>query len=323
MSKTLKQLGAPFKFARKTLRYLQLMSKMRGQDHAIVFPDDFDTAVKLPDFGIYDAVNPLQRPMLSRMRQFVKRPTHEVLFRRLIAEFYECGVLDRRKSIVDIGAWISDNAIIWAKQLKGEEARVYAIDPSAENIRFGQLLSSVNAIENIEWHTSVCSDRAGISLDFRGSLDHTSFSEASAHTNKSLVSTTIDQIAGPQRLHTFGMLHVDVEGFEEKVLRGSLGVLEASRPIVVFEQHILTEDVAAILRLLAPLGYRSMMINEILPGCAFDCRNLIAFPEHSDFDRIEGIAARIKTVGQHMPATSGSALIEVPTSGFPTASSTT
>lgn len=316
VSKTLKQLGAPFTYLRKTVRYLQLISKMRTQNSTIVFPDEFDAAVTLPDFNFLDAIDPAERPMLSRMRHFVRRPTHEVLFRRLIAEFYERGVLDRGKSIVDIGAWISDNTIVWAKQLYGKDAKVYAIDPSAENIRFGQRLGAANAIENIEWHTSVCSDRAGVPLDFSGSLDHTSFSEVSEHSARSLVSTTIDDILGSERWATVGMMHVDVEGFEENVLRGSRATIDASRPAIVFEQHVTTEDVGAILRLLAPFGYRSMMINEILPGCATDCRNLIAFPEESDFDRIGQIAAATKTVSPHTPATSGPALIEVTLDSF-------
>lgn len=319
MSKTLKHLGSPFAYARKSLRYLQLISKMRAQNRTIVFPDDVDVAVTVPDFGFSDIVNPTERAMLSRLRQFVKRPGHEVLFRRLIAEFYACGVLDRRKSIIDIGAWISDNAIVWAKQLNAEQAKVYAIDPSADNIRFGQLLGAVNAMENIEWHTRVCSDKAGVPLDFSGSLDHTSFSEAATQSSQSLMSTTIDEIIGTQRLATLGMLHVDVEGFEEKVLLGSLGVLQASRPVVVFEQHLSTDDVVAILCLLEPFGYRSMMINEILPGCSADCRNLIAFPEESDFDRIDKVVAAIKPVGPYTPATSGPALIEVTRDNFQSA----
>lgn len=308
MSETLKQLGAPFTYARKTVRYLQLISKLRAQNHALVFPDEFDTIVKLPDFKVGDVIKASERAMLSRVKQFLKRPFHEVLFRRLIAEFYEQGVFHRDKSVIDIGAWISDNAIVWAKQLDSRQAKVFAIDPSAQNIEFGQRLSMANAIENIEWHTSVCSDRAGVPLDFSGSLDHTSFSEVSEHSARSLVSTTIDDILGPERWATVGMMHVDVEGFEENVLLGSRGVIDASRPAIVFEQHVSTEDVSAILRLLAPFGYRVMMINEILPGCEPDCRNFIAFPEEADFDRIDEIASTINTASPYKAATSGPAL---------------
>lgn len=308
MSKAAQKLGAPFSYARKTIRYLQLISRLRAQNHAVVFPDEFDTVVKLPDFKVGDVIRPTERAVLSRVKQFVKRPFHEVLFRRLIAEFYQHGVFDRNKSIIDIGAWISDNAIVWAKHLDSRQAKVFAIDPSAENIKFGQRLGAANAIENIEWHTSVCSDRAGVPLDFSGSLDHTSFSEVSEHSARSLVSTTIDDILGPERWATVGMMHVDVEGFEENVLRGSRATIDESRPAIVFEQHLSTEDVGAILRLLAPFGYRFMMINEVLPGCEPDCRNFIALPEDVDLDRVNEIANTVTTVSPYTAATSGSAL---------------
>jgi hypothetical protein len=57
-------------------------------------------------------------------------------------------------------------------------------------------------------------------------------------------------------------------------------------------------------------------VSTILPGCAIDCRNLIAFPDEANFDRIDKVAAAIKPVGPYTPATSGPALIEVTRDNF-------
>ena len=42
-------------------------------------------------------------------------------------------VIDKNKNIIDLGAWIGDNSIPWAKNIDGI---VYAIDPSKENCKY-------------------------------------------------------------------------------------------------------------------------------------------------------------------------------------------
>ena len=65
-----------------------------------------------------------------------------------------------------------------------EDSRVYAIDPSNENLIFGKKLAELNNINNIEWIEAVCSDSNGDSLEYNGKIDHAKFYETKKLTNK-------------------------------------------------------------------------------------------------------------------------------------------
>ena len=84
-----------------------------------VFANDNNVEIDLPDHECSG--------------EFVLRDKHEVLFRRIhtfmIQNDYIAG------NVIDAGAWIGDNAIPWAKNIKGI---VYAIDPSERNCNFIQ-----------------------------------------------------------------------------------------------------------------------------------------------------------------------------------------
>ena len=65
--------------------------------------------------------------------------------------------------------------------------------------------------------------------------------------------------------HNAKMLKVDTDGFDNKVLRGSIDFLKAARPVIFFEYdpHLLAqqqEDGVSIFNMLADIGYAKMLV---------------------------------------------------------------
>ena len=76
---------------------------------------------------------------------FKTRDNHEVIFRRINTYLIKNKII--QNNIIDLGAWIGDNSIPWAKNIDGI---VYAIDPCHENCDFINKTCEVNQIKNVK-----------------------------------------------------------------------------------------------------------------------------------------------------------------------------
>jgi FkbM family methyltransferase len=239
---------------------------------------------------LYEGNIEIKTPKLSFMEAFLgygifakrsfylmSRPYSEILLRNIIYNLFKDKYLKTNFSIIDIGSWIGDNALIWAKNLS-ENAMVFAIEPSEKNIDYARTLADLNNIKNIEWFKQVCSENVGDKLIFEKTptnhSDNIKFKVGD--TKDSISSSTIDHLVY-QKNTEIGLIHIDVEGFELKVIKGASKIIERDKPTLVFEQHISQEDPDLIFKYLKTFGYRIFMINEVIPGNDLDCRNFIAF----------------------------------------------
>jgi len=84
-----------------------------------IFTNDNNVEILLPDHIFSDI--------------FPKRDYSEVYFRRIHTYMINNNIIDTTKNIIDLGAYIGDNTVPWAKNIKGI---VYAIDPSSINCSF-------------------------------------------------------------------------------------------------------------------------------------------------------------------------------------------
>lgn len=219
-----------------------------------IYPHENGIILTVPSYGTYTS-------------DFMRRANHEVLLRRIVCQLINIGEVSH--GIVDAGAWIGDNAIPWAKIAKGT---VYAIDPSQENINFINKTAELNNINNIKTYITALSN-VNETLSTTGNIKHCQFNKESIGNTK-VEAVTLDSLIGNDKID---LIHLDVESMEYDVLVGSMGILKTSFPIVIFEQHIETDDVNKITNFLKNLEYTVLMINEILQGCNPDCRNFIAY----------------------------------------------
>ncbi len=256
-------------------RRLQRIQALKALNYRVTFPNEGGKVISVPAISTADITRG-DGVLIDQVYDFSRRPFKETLLRRTIYDLFGQGYLDPTKSIIDIGCWLSDNALVWASLLK-DGGTVHAIDPSAKNLAFGQRLAGLNGVTNINWVEAVCAEKSGMVLDFEGTLDHTAFNETEAQSATSLISRTLDDVVMDSDAQSISLIHVDVEGFEAKVLQGAKDIIARDKPVILFEQHISADDATSLVTWLKGHGYAVYMINEVLPGCEHDCRNLIAF----------------------------------------------
>jgi len=245
----------------------------------IIFKNDNNTKILLFDFS---------KNILTE--RFARRDQHEVFFRRinsyLIKNNYVTG------NIIDLGAWIGDNSIPWAKQIKNT---VYAIDPSPENITFINSMCKLNNITNIKTIQKAITNNnitlytdAATKTKFpeQGNLHHCSFLNSSIlkdiSGSISVEAVSLDYLFETNEIENVSLIHLDVEGLEAKVVEGSTKIIDHFHPIITFEQHLTIDNYLDLSLFLYKKGYNIYLINEMLPGCRYCCRNFVAF--HRDLN---------------------------------------
>jgi FkbM family methyltransferase len=191
--------------------------------------------------------------------------------RLIISEFIKNNLIDINKNIIDSGAFIGDNALPWAKQITGN---IYAIDPSENNEKLIKYLCEINNISNLFYFRLVLSNQ-NKELTYTGDLDFNSFS--STNGNNKIFATSLDFLFKNKDIKDITFIHLDVEGEEYNTLLGSIEVIKSYFPIIIYEQHIKTDNVNNCVNLLNNLNYHQYIINE-KTGENVDCRNLLAIP---------------------------------------------
>jgi len=203
--------------------------------------------------------------------EFKNRDNHEVMFRKIHSYLITNNII--KDNIIDLGAWIGDNSIPWAKQTQNI---IYAIDPSPNNIDFINKMTGLNCIENIVTIQKGISDKTEI-LCTSDDIDHCSFKTNNGNVKIEMVS--LDYLYQKNIINKIGYIHLDVEGLEFKVIKGATKIIHDFNPIITFEQHLTIDNYISLSNYLIEKKYEIYLINEVLPGCRNDCRNLIAFPE--------------------------------------------
>ena len=216
-------------------------------------------------------------------REFQYRPSKEPSLRALVTAIYRAGIANTTKGILDCGAWIGDNAVPWALQYTG--AQVYAIDPSEKNCEYIRELGRINNCNNLVTLCMALSDKAE-TLRTPNGIDHCSFvyhevekKDVTGATFTEAVATTIDQLRAEGTIGSLGLLHLDVEGMEHRVVLGADRVITEDRPIVFYEVHLdLDAHIPLIESYFAEKGYTVYVLDQVLQFCRTDCRNCIAVP---------------------------------------------
>lgn len=257
-----------------------LLKNIKNKNFCI-FTNDNNTKVLLPDHK-YSEV-------------FSKRDQHEVFFRRIINYLIQNKYI--RGNIIDLGAWIGDNAIPWSKNIDGT---VYAIDPSPGNCNFIELLLKDNFIKNVKIiQKAISSENKVISTSavYGDDLYHCTLQDGESGEYK-FNSYSLDYLYKTGEIENIDFIHLDVEGMEYQVVIGAENLIQDYYPIITFEQHLSTDDYSGLSKHLGSKGYYVYMINEILPGCNPDCRNFLAIKSIKDRLTPEIAAELVEALGK-------------------------
>ena len=206
---------------------------------------------------------------------FKIRNNHEVLFRQINTYLINNNIIIN--NFIDLGAWMGDNTIPWAMNMKNNI--IYAIDPSYENCNYIKSMCKLNDINNVNIIKSAISNNLE-TLYTKDDINHCSFVYNTSLTDykHKIQPLTLDFLYDKFIIDNIGYIHLDVEGMEYKILQGSINLISDFNPIITFEQHLEIDDTTIIISFLKEKKYIIFLINEILPCCRLDCRNFIAFP---------------------------------------------
>jgi FkbM family methyltransferase len=176
------------------------------------------------------------------------------------------------KSCWDLGAHFGIYSIGLARAT-GPTGQVAAFEPNPMSYRRLEYHRRLNRLEWLQIFPSAVSDRAGTGeLYTYGSLHGTTVhlpydgETASPETHPLAVSTVVlDDLVRHRQLQAPDFIKVDVEGHAHRALAGARATLVAHRPILVVAFHS-PEEIAGVLALLDPLGYRREIIGP--PGAS-------------------------------------------------------
>lgn len=242
---------------------MQSESESGSESGSVVFTNDDSVSILLLDHPFSDV--------------FKTRDNHEVVFRRINTFLMKHNVI--KNNIIDLGAWMGDNSLPWAKNLKekGKDNLVYAIDPSPNNCDYITKMCELNQITNVKTIKTAINDVNEV-LTTNYNIDHCSFVYGGGEPETRVNAVSLDFLYEMKAIENVGYIHLDVEGMEYRVIQGSDALINACRPVITFEQHLEIDNYAILLAFLKNKNYSVYLIDEVLPGCRHDCRNSLAFP---------------------------------------------
>lgn len=180
--------------------------------------------------------------------------------------------LARRCSDVLIGgAYFGDQAILMARAMSASGGRCHAFEPNKDQLAMLRHNAGLNGLQNIRsWELGLWSDSSA-HLRLVGN-DSFAYSEPTASDSEgSFATIAVDQYCEQQGIDRLGLIMLDIEGAESKVLEGArqqLARAAGEAPSIVFEVHRHYVDWsnglqnAPIARFLAELGYTLFAVRD-------------------------------------------------------------
>lgn len=156
------------------------------------------------------------------------------------------------KIILDIGANIGNHSIFFLKHLF--PAKVCSFEPVKPTFEILEKNVSINHLEDIiEIHNIAVGDR-----NYRGTYDTYDLNNIGGTSiyeqeDGGIDIITIDEL----NLQNVGFIKIDVEGFEEKVVRGALDTIKRFHPVMLIEIWETTKSFEKIYDMLVnDMGYK-------------------------------------------------------------------
>lgn len=212
-------------------------------------------------------------------------PNTEIVFHTIVQGLFEEGMIPRG-DILDIGANNGDWSCAFACLYPGRT--VHAADPSP---LLKDTLPCPNQ-QNVRVHALAMSDQEGkISFhpakkgDYVGNLE-----EKTKASDGNVEVTTLDRFFARQGSHP-GFLHLDVEGYERKLILGGQKTINTYQPVFSFEVHMNTTEGRATIATVEQMGYLVFMVNEDC-GNGY-CRNNLALPQSASAKFDESTTLRL------------------------------
>jgi FkbM family methyltransferase len=156
--------------------------------------------------------------------------------------------MDKNLCIIDCGAHIGDGIIPIAHALQfydRNDITLYAIEPDIEKCKHIKYLVELNNLKNVIIINKGLSDKEEVLYDHLSIIhkirNNTGASVWSTKRNKSgnhMNFDTLDNLVNKNFIkHKIGIIHLDVEGMEDKILQGNLTTILKDMPYLSIEDN--------------------------------------------------------------------------------------
>jgi FkbM family methyltransferase len=157
--------------------------------------------------------------------------------------------------VIDVGAHIGDLSISLALALKNigrDDVTVYAIDPSQEKCDFMKKMSIINSVSNIKilnyglsdlkkilGHSENTNNDDNNTGKQRWDIKKEKINLTKTNEEESNIFIPADDLFKKGEIGLIGVYHIDVEGHEIDVLKGSKNLINTCKPILLIENFII------------------------------------------------------------------------------------
>jgi FkbM family methyltransferase len=169
-------------------------------------------------------------------RQIIPQGIANIGFFSLMSRFVSPGTI-----VVDVGAHIGTYAVPLAKAFPNIEVHAFEPNPHAITRLYRNL--SLNNVNNIHVHEAGVGASSGMmklyaykgkDMGLSSFLEHFRPTEESEEISVKVV-TLDDVLVNPS--YKIGLIKIDVQGFEQDVLRGAEKLIDTHRPFIFFEHE--------------------------------------------------------------------------------------
>lgn len=146
----------------------------------------------------------------------------------LIIKFLKKNYIFKNKNCIDVGANIGNHSIFFSNFFK----KIYSFEPNQNNFRC--LENNTENIKNIEIYNCGLGDRNIKKTIYINPLNMggSSFVYKTKIKKKAKI-VKLDNLIN--KIKDIFLIKIDVEGYEDKVIRGGLKVIKKFRPIILYE----------------------------------------------------------------------------------------
>ena len=208
----------------------------------------------------YHENHQLRNPLSTRSGtpRLVSRQPARCLCRSAVLTYGEYGEIEWQlldammrpgKDAIEVGANIGTHTVSMARKLSGMGKRLLAVEP--QPVVFQTMCANIalNALFNVSAENAACSDAPGSvtfqAPDYRqeGNLGGVSMREDGKGSHR-VRSVRLDELVPDD--FDVGLIKIDVEGFEQKVLEGATETIARCRPFIYIENDRLDRSKALI-----------------------------------------------------------------------------
>lgn len=169
----------------------------------------------------------------------------------LLGKFVQTGDI-----AIDVGAHIGYYTLLLRKHV-GADGRVIAFEPVPEDFEVLQRNLMLNGYTNVRLENAAVAEFSGdVRIERRDTDPLSSVSSLSSNADLQVRSVALDDYFGADE--TISFVKIDVEGAEDRVLRGMKRILANQRPTLIVEIH--SHDASRAAQMLRAAGYRTSAV---------------------------------------------------------------